>query len=289
MKKTTEQQYAEVSPELKELWSVELDLLSKFAAVCKEHNLKWYVDGGTLLGAVRHRGFIPWDDDIDICMPYADYCKLCKMSSLFEEPYFLQTWMSQDGWHPYLSRLRRSDTTGYTKWESKNPKDWNKGVFIDIFAMSYIPDNHFIELTQGMLLKGIRGLYYGYESKRDGTPAANNMVLSYILKGAYTLFSIIWDYKRLADLYVSIGGWQKERSKKCGLLLFKPLSSIFTWKTEWYKDTIMMDFMETSVPCPIEFDERLTCQYGDYMTPVKAASYHGSLIVDLHHSYKEYM
>ena len=112
MKKEIEQQYENVSPKLKALWDVELDLLTQFKKVCEKHNLRWFVDGGTLLGAVRHSGFIPWDDDVDIIMPYDDYCKLCSLSNEFEEPYFLQTWKTNKGSHPFLSRLRRSDTTG---------------------------------------------------------------------------------------------------------------------------------------------------------------------------------
>ena len=72
-----------VSAEMKKIWAVELDLLNEFMRVCKEHDIRWFADGGTILGAIRHNGMIPWDDDIDVCMYREDYEKLldsCKLA-----------------------------------------------------------------------------------------------------------------------------------------------------------------------------------------------------------------
>lgn len=290
MKTEVELQYKDVSDELKELWDIELDLLQCFAKVCDKHHLKWFVDGGTLLGAVRHNGFIPWDDDIDIIMPYDDYCKLCELADEFSDPYFFQTWKTEDGWRPYMCRLRRSDTTGYTWREHFYPKEWNKGVFIDIFAMSYLPDNKVIAGLQLLSLKMIRLLHSGYEAKRDAVLAADNKLLDAVAKGVYTVFKFIGGdmyLKKLLDTYVQIGGWQKTPSRRCGPILFRPYSKELIWLTDWYSNTTMIDFMNISVPCPADYDNRLKCQYGDYMTPVQAPTNHGGLTLDLHHSYKD--
>ena len=80
-----------VSSEMKKVWAVELDLLNEFARVCDKYRLKWFAHAGTMLGAVRHHGFIPWDDDIDVVMPREDYERLCSIgSSEFSRPYFFQ-------------------------------------------------------------------------------------------------------------------------------------------------------------------------------------------------------
>lgn len=287
MKNETALQYKNVSPDLKGLWNVQLDLLAKFANVCKKNDLQWFVDAGTLLGAVRHHGFIPWDDDVDVIMPYDDYNKLCSLADEFKEPYFLQTWKSQDGWRPFMSKLRRSDTTGCTSRELAYPNSWNKGIFIDIFAMSYIPENRLVAGTQLILLKIIRALYFGYEGKRDGVAAADNKWVDKILRGSYTIFGTVCGHKSLAKLYNKIGGWQKKPSRSCGLIMFRPYSKGLVWDSDWYKDTVMLDFMDLSVPCPADYDSRLSCAYGDYMTPVKAPSFHGSIFFDAKHSYRE--
>ena len=79
----------EVSAKMKKIWAVELDLLAKFIDVCNKHELNYFVDGGTLLGAVRHKGFIPWDDDVDVIMPREDYDKLFEIAAQeFQYPYF---------------------------------------------------------------------------------------------------------------------------------------------------------------------------------------------------------
>ncbi len=82
----------EVSAQMKRIWAMELDMVEKFVAVCREHNLKYMIMGGTLLGAVRHKGFIPWDNDIDILMPRKDFNKLLEIGpEAFKSPFFFQS------------------------------------------------------------------------------------------------------------------------------------------------------------------------------------------------------
>ena len=80
-----------VSEEMKKIWAINLELMSVFKKVCQKHNLKFFMGFGTLLGAFRHQGFIPWDDDVDIIMPRSDFEKLKKLNNEFKEPYFLQS------------------------------------------------------------------------------------------------------------------------------------------------------------------------------------------------------
>ena len=86
-----------VSSKRKKVWKVELDLLNNFIEICNKYKLTYFAIGGTLLGAIRHKGFIPWDDDIDIGMPREDYNKLLEIAKKeFKNPIFFQT--------PYLWR-----------------------------------------------------------------------------------------------------------------------------------------------------------------------------------------
>ena len=80
-----------VTEQQKKIWNIEINILVEFMRVCNKNNLKFFVAHGTLLGAVRHKGFIPWDDDIDVNMPRKDFDKLVKISKKeFEQPFFFQ-------------------------------------------------------------------------------------------------------------------------------------------------------------------------------------------------------
>jgi lipopolysaccharide cholinephosphotransferase len=75
-----------VSTEMKKVWAIEMDLYREVTRVLNKYNLRYFTDGGTTLGGVRHKGFIPWDDDLDICVPREDYEKLLQLASEFKSP-----------------------------------------------------------------------------------------------------------------------------------------------------------------------------------------------------------
>ena len=132
-----------VTKKMKEIWAVELDLLAEFQRVCKKHGIKYFASGGTLLGAVRHKGFIPWDDDLDIEMFREDYIKLCEVGPKeFKYPYVLQNEYTESGSGIGSSKLRNCQTTARYKLEcGKYFKGYNKGIFIDIFPLDSILDD----------------------------------------------------------------------------------------------------------------------------------------------------
>ncbi|WP_026491356.1 LicD family protein [Butyrivibrio sp. XPD2002] len=117
------------------LREVQLELLREFSRVCDEHGLKWYAFFGTLLGAVRYEGYLPWDDDVDVAMPEADYFELCRHKEWFGERYFLQTPLDEG--YAHFAKLRKNGTTAYNLglWYELR-KGGHQGIPIDIIPLS---------------------------------------------------------------------------------------------------------------------------------------------------------
>lgn len=123
---------------MNELQSCQLNILKEFIKVCKNNNLRYYLVGGTCLGAVRHKGFIPWDDDIDVAMPREDYDKFITLQKEFNEPYFIQTYKSDKNYIYNYAKVRDSSTTFIENFFACT--QMNHGVWIDVFpldGMSY--------------------------------------------------------------------------------------------------------------------------------------------------------
>ena len=112
-----------------------LDMLIYFDNVCKEHNIKYWINSGTLLGAVRHGGFIPWDDDLDITMLRDDYKKLELI--WLDSDYFLQTYKSDPFYVVPYAKMR--DKNSIIKEHSQDANYTYKGIYIDIFVMEACP------------------------------------------------------------------------------------------------------------------------------------------------------
>ena len=117
----------------KKIWLVLLDLAMEFDRFCREHGLTWFLVGGSMLGAARHRGFIPWDDDIDAGMPREDYEKLLSLMPEFAAPYELQAPGKTPGYFFTFARLRNVRTSAL------NPafalQGFNMGLYLDIFPL----------------------------------------------------------------------------------------------------------------------------------------------------------
>lgn len=124
---------------LVEAKKIMLDILIEFDQICKKNNLTYWLDAGTLLGAIRHKGFIPWDDDIDVAMPRDDYNKFLKIYKKgLSSHLFLQTRESDPEFSKYYAKIRNTNTLFIEKSEEEENIKYNQGIFIDIFPVNYI-------------------------------------------------------------------------------------------------------------------------------------------------------
>lgn len=145
---------------LDKLHNEEQNILNEIVRICDKNKLNYVLVGGTLLGAIRHKGFIPWDDDLDIAMPRKDYKKfieICKKD--LNEKYFLDyIGSNKNYWLPFM-KIRNRKTIYEEKWQ----KYYNgeKGIWVDIFPLDYTnKENSFFLKLQEKLIKKIKGLLY---------------------------------------------------------------------------------------------------------------------------------
>ena len=129
-----------VPAEMKQVWAIQMDLLTQLINVCQQNDIKMWVGGGTLLGTIRHHGYIPWDDDIDVMMLREEYDKLMAIGKdAFEHPYFFQNAYTDSGYSLGHAQLRNSLTAAIRPADSF--KLYNQGIFIDIFVLDAVPED----------------------------------------------------------------------------------------------------------------------------------------------------
>ncbi len=126
--------------ELKRVQETEIDILKEIIRVCDEYGLEYWVYGGTLIGAIRHNGFIPWDDDIDIGMMRDDFEKFLEIApKALKKGYTLQHFKTDPKTPTYHAKVRK-DKTRFVEWYTRN-MDIHQGIFVDIMPHDLIPED----------------------------------------------------------------------------------------------------------------------------------------------------
>lgn len=124
---------------IKKVWETEQEILDVIDKICRDNNLRYSLAYGTLIGAVRHKGFIPWDDDIDLMMPREDYEKLLSVwESQAPKGYILQNSRTDPDFTQNFTKIRKDGTT-FLQEESERTKNYHKGIFVDIFPETEWP------------------------------------------------------------------------------------------------------------------------------------------------------
>ena len=157
------------------LRQVQLGILKEFSKVCEEHSLKWYACFGTLLGAVRCGGFLPWDDDVDVAMPVEDFRQLCMHKEWFGEEFYLQTPLDEGLMH--IAKLRKNGTTAFRgEFLETLRRGGHMGIPIDIIPLADIPGSDCVNTpTLGWLKR--EAVYKKEWFEPAGTTAFEDMTL----------------------------------------------------------------------------------------------------------------
>lgn len=271
-----------VSSEMKKVWQIQLDLLKRLLEVCQKYGLRVWGGGGTMLGAVRERGFIPWDDDIDVLLFRSDYDKLVSIAPKeFTHPYFFQCAYTDRDYINGHSQLRMDGTSAILAGQVAAGKKHHMGIFIDIFPYDAVPDQE-DEMSRQITERNKKLLY-----------------LQHIVNGwdpFHPITSIFYCFKRkqLPQIYSQLEDLFREHSiednKNVSCFLFQVDPEHILQDKHWYDETLYLPFEDILMPIPKDYDKILSMQYGDYLTPRKCPTVHGSfwfLSADV--PYEEYL
>ena len=272
--------------DMNELKKVELDMLKSFIDICNKLSLTYFVIGGTLLGAVRHEGFIPWDDDIDVGMLREDYDVFIREASKYlPEYYFLQTNIT-DTEYPYnFAKIRDSRTT-FIEYSLKN-RNINHGVFIDVFPLDYFPENklqrRLLMFKHDILKRRIIADFLpnnpNQDKQKSGKAFIGECLLRIIFpntKKAVTLKEIVIKSTGKSRYLRNFGGAWKDKE---------------IVKATWFMNSCKLWFEDLEVLAPLDYHDYLTHIYGDYMQlpPVeKRIAHHYTDVIDLNKPYTAY-
>lgn len=258
-----------ISADMKKVWAVEIDMLNKLLEVCKKYNLRIWAEGGTLLGAVREHGYIPWDDDIDMCMPRDDYDKLQSIAGEeFKSPFFFQTGYT-DYFPSGMAKLRKDGTAAI---ERKNVfSRLHQGIFIDIFPLDAVPKES-VEMTLFIdEIANIRRNLYLY-CKNHIYSLTNWKYNLMIFKNSYHIWRKGF-YNAYKDFEKYVVQYNHNESYDVSLISWG-FHERYVRNRGWYNETIWMPFEQGIIPIPIGYHEILTKQFGDYMRPQQIPSVH---------------
>lgn len=244
--------------DLRQMQIIELDLLLELDKVCKKHGLRYYMDGGTLLGAMCYEGFIPWDDDIDLKMPRPDYEKLLTLQSEFPAHIRLD---APDRSHCEYTMLKLIDDRTVLKEAGKTT-----GVYLDVFPMDGHPETG--EENHYRALQRLNSLFHlsltGFASMKQSGSVVTR------LKGhIYSLVYSPWKlYRKLTNLAKK---YDYEQASRVGLLTEgDPVKERF--EKDWLQPDFTLEFEGHRIPAPSGYQRHMEIFYGPHVT--RPESYH---------------
>jgi lipopolysaccharide cholinephosphotransferase len=258
----------------KKIWAIVLDLLIKFDLICRKYNLRYTLIYGALLGAIRHSGFIPWDDDLDVCMPREDYEKFIQVAqNELESPYFLQLPGKDNDYFFSFAKLRNSNTSSISK--SFRYAKFNQGIFLDIFVL----DNVILEEAENNYNQ-IKHLIL--ENSANMRRSNLNPSLKDIERiQAYPPSNPFEVQNKIDTLCTRFNNIGTEYATISNIVVYPFKNQIFKWNDLRDLTTISMYGHEFYVPR--NYDRILSIIYGDYMKypPIKdRGNWHNDSVFD---------
>ncbi len=267
--------------DLKAVHAVELEMLKAVDALCTKYGIRYSLYCGTLLGAVRHKGFVPWDDDVDLTMPVKDYKKFLRVAAELPERYIV-THYGNDRKSPWpWVKVIAKDTTQIEDNLVSLDIPW--GLHIDIYPMLGIWPFPGGEKLQFVFIKTAWVLRSAdlYCARRD-----RNVIKRFVVSLPF------WFRRAVADGLLKLAMRDLEKSERVGTIDAAPFEGKFLW-ADWQEMT-RLRFEDAEFPAPANYNKILRRMYGDYMQLPPEEQRGGHVnegrggIIDPHRGYEEY-
>lgn len=248
---------------LRKVQLVQLEIAKEIARVCEENRIPYFLTGGTLLGAVRHKGFIPWDDDLDMGMMRNDYEKFMQVApQQLSDKYKLVDWkFDPDYPHPMGKVIKK----GTVYKESKRNDLGEQGIWVDVFPYDGIQDLGSAWKKRAFQLKVLRGILRA-KGKYQTWHSENGIILSKYLKNIpFRILAAFTRREKLIEKYESLS--VQDNGRECKYVYENGEDDYSGWcfPIEYFSSLIPGEFEGASFLIPQKYHDLLTSAYGDYM------------------------
>lgn len=243
--------------ELRQVQLIQLEMLVEVDRICKKCGIRYNIIAGTLLGAVRHGGYIPWDDDADVAMlrpEYERFRKACKQE-LDTSRFVFQDHRNTKGYRWGYGKLRRKDTLFLR--EHQEHMSYFQGVFIDIFPLDGVPNNYLLRSIKNFECFCVRKILWS----RVGKVAEAN----FWKRQVYRLLDKIPEEKIFHYYHIMIHHANQKRTRMVRILMFPTPNNEWGYYRNWYENSANIEFEDMEFSGIKDYDRYLSFKFGDYM------------------------
>lgn len=253
---------------LRQVQLTQLSIAKEIKRICDDHDIEYFLDSGTLLGAVRHKGFIPWDDDMDIAMTRENYDKFLAVAKVeLDSRFFLQTWETDKNYPMPFAKIRLNGTKYVENVFEK--AQMHQGIYVDVFPYDVWPQK---KRKQKKVWRKRLFLQAMIMMKCHYLKFKSNAVWKYVLKSI--MFTAIWflslfcSKKYLISKYNHMVQKTNMKNAESDMLYEQTVNFKFGYwviPRSCFEQSIELAFEDEVFRCPKNYDEYLTVAYGEYM------------------------
>ena len=266
-----------VESTMKKAWAAEIEVLNEVDRICRLHDIQYFADWGTLLGTIRHKGFVPWDDDMDITMKREDYTRFCQIVRQEQGELEIINFHTDPEWKDMLSRVINGRSVNYTEAHLDKYHGFPYVAGLDIFPLDYVAPTEDEDKIQCSMISIVEAFSANIRNN-TATPEEIEQTMKDIEQMCGVKFN---NLEPLATQLLKLGErlsmmYTDEESQAVALMGDhagpRPLD---VYPKEYYSESIYMPFEYTTIPVPVGYEKILIQKYGEnYMIPYLGGTNH---------------